>query len=52
MEENLRNTLLNRQMASQMSYMDPMNTFPEEVENLYHQLFPLEPTDKKSYTFR
>lgn len=51
MEENLRNTLLNRQMASQMSYMDPMNTFPEEVENLYHQLFPLEPTDKKSYTF-
>lgn len=49
--EDLRSSLLNRQMASQITYIDQMNPFPEEIENLYHQLFPLEQTDLKSYTF-
>ena len=50
-DEDLRNSLLNRQMASQITYIDQINPFPDEIENLYHQLFPLEQTDLKSYTF-
>ena len=38
-------------MASQITYIDQINPFPDEIENLYHQLFPLEQTDLKSYTF-
>ena len=40
-------------MACHMSYVDSVNPtqFPDEVEQLYHQLFPLEQTDHKSMTF-
>jgi len=52
-DDDLRNTLLTRQMACHMSYVDSVNPsqFPDEVEQLYHQLFPLEQTDHKSMTF-
>jgi len=51
-DDDLRNTLLTRQMACHMSYVDHQVTpFPDEVEQLYHQLFPLEQTDHKSATF-
>ena len=50
-DDDLRNTLLTRQMACHMSYVDQVNPFPDEVEQLYHQLFPLEQTDHKSITF-